>query len=142
MDSIKEDDLLEMAKVFNKYPLHEVIIHPRTASQKYNGSVNHKRFEQACEALNHDIVYSGDICSYEDYLNCKNLHPYINKWMIGRGILKDPLLMQKIRGKEDLDPNSIYKFYSELCELYEKRDFSTHIILKELKSFQLIWQMV
>ena len=101
-------------------PLHEVIIHPRTTSQKYNGQVNHNRFKEACEVQEHSIVYSGDICSYDDFISYKKTHPHINKWMIGRGILKDPLLMQKIRTNQDIKPERIYKFYSELCELYEK----------------------
>ena len=128
-----ENDLIEMSEVFNKFPIEEVMIHPRTAEQKYTGQVNHERFSEACSYLKQNIVFSGDINSREDFLEFKSRHPQIRRWMIGRGILKNPFLMQEIRGSFTENTGQIAKFYTELAELYGMRDLSEHIILKRLK---------
>ena len=128
-----ENDLIEMSEVFNKFPIEEVMIHPRTAEQKYTGQVNHERFSEACSYLKQSIVFSGDINSRKDFLEFKSRHPQIRRWMIGRGILKNPFLMQEIRGSFTENTGQIAKFYTELAELYRMRDLSEHIILKRLK---------
>lgn len=129
-----EDDLLKMSTVLNRYPLQEIIIHPRTAKQKYGGSVNHDAFALACEALNHDIVYSGDIVSTQDFTRLQIKYPKIRKWMVGRGILYDPFLMRKIRSFEELPTKTIMEFFHELAELYTKQGLSPHIILSRFKT--------
>lgn len=128
-----EDDLLKMIKVFNQYPLHEVIIHPRTAKQKYSGLVNHERFEQACQELNHQIVYSGDLFRVNDFLKAQDRYPYIRKWMFGRGILQDPGLISKIHGYV-LARGQVLDFYYNLSEHYREKKLSEHIILSRLKT--------
>jgi tRNA-dihydrouridine synthase len=131
-----EDDLLKMTEVFNRYPLHEVIIHPRTAAQKYQGQVNHDAFATAAKKLRHDVVYSGDIFNLKDFKRVQARHPQINKWMVGRGILRDPKLISKLRSQSE--PSTSNKdFYRELAHLYQKRDLSTHIILTRLKTLAL-----
>ena len=70
-----ENDLIEMSEVFNKFPIEEVMIHPRTAEQKYTGQVNHERFSEACSYLKQSIVFSGDINSREDILEFKKSSP-------------------------------------------------------------------
>lgn len=135
-----EDDLLKMTKVFNRYPLHEVIIHPRTATQKYQGEVNHRAFEKVCETLDHDVVYSGDILTPDDYQRLQLRYPGINKWMIGRGILRDPSLMTKIRPLATparFQEASVADFYLGLSKLYKKIDLSDHIILTRIKTLAL-----
>ncbi len=130
-----ETDLLKMAAVLNRYPLEEVIIHPRTAQQKYQGDVNHDAFAAACAVLQHEIVYSGDIRSPEDLTNVQARHPHIHKWMIGRGILYDPYLMVKARRRPIPPPSAVGDFYQLLTELYRRRDLADPIIATRLKTF-------
>jgi len=129
-----ETDLLRMAEVFNRYPLKEIMIHPRTAQQKYQGGINHEAFQDAISVLQHDIVYSGDISTCAEYEILSLRYPQINRWMIGRGILQDPNLMLKIKGKPQAPYNEIVKFLVTLSELYKKRALSDHIILQRLRT--------
>lgn len=128
-----DKDLLRMVEVFNRYPLYEVIIHPRTAKQKYSGQINHQLFIEACSEMDHQVVYSGDLFTVEDYLMAKKKHPYISKWMFGRGILYDPMLISKIRGTNSKDKRLVSVFYQELAKRYHHKGFSDHIILSRLK---------
>ncbi|MDA9951170.1 tRNA-dihydrouridine synthase family protein [Oligoflexaceae bacterium] len=129
-----ETELLQMSAVFNRYPLQEVMIHPRTALQKYKGSINHEAFSEAVDALNHQIVYSGDIFTKEDYESLSRRYPKVSKWMIGRGILKDPNLALKIAGKDQVSNKGVVSFLETLAELYRKRGLSEHIVLQRLRT--------
>jgi len=128
-----EDDLLKMSKVFDRYPLYEIIVHPRTAKQKYGGSVNHEVFDVFCEESKHQIVYSGDIFSVDEFSEIQARHPQINRWMLGRGILKNPFLMQEIRGNQEPGTKVIREFLVSLSKLYAERDLSDHIIMTRIK---------
>jgi tRNA-dihydrouridine synthase len=70
----------------------------------------------------------------EEFCNIKNKHPTIKKWMVGRGILRDPWLAQKIRNGEKSLNEGIPEFFRSLTEIYRNRDFSDHIILRRLKT--------
>ncbi len=113
----KDDELLKMIEVFNRYPLQEVTIHPRTAKQKYQGSVNLLAFKMACEALDHEVIYSGDINTREDLLFLQSQLPHIRKWMIGLGILKNPYLIEQIRSKDCIRNGNVAKFLETLARI-------------------------
>jgi tRNA-dihydrouridine synthase len=44
-------------ETLNKYPLKEIIIHPRTADQMYEGDINIRVFLDAIKLSVHKIVY-------------------------------------------------------------------------------------
>ena len=55
------DEILRVLPVFNRYPLHEIIIHSRTADQMYEGAVDLDSFEKCLPLSKHEVVYNGDI---------------------------------------------------------------------------------
>ena len=94
---IKSPDLLQNHMgLLNEFPLREVTIHARTASQMYEGRVFLDEFARAAELCNHPVVYNGDICSVEDFVYLKKLFPDVSRWMIGRGLSVDPFLMESV----------------------------------------------
>ena len=110
---------------------------PRTAEQKYSGSVNHDMLHEVCSRLKHPVVYSGDIWTEEDFVNVQRRHPSITKWMIGRGALRDPNIVRKIRGQSIRPCGTEQDFLRHLAELYRAKDFSDHVIMGKLKVFLL-----
>lgn len=97
-----KDELKDLIPALNKHDLSEVIIHPRTAVQMYDGVVDVDMFGEYFEMLRHRIVYNGDITSVEFYNSLKDRFPSINKWMIGRGVIINPCLAAEIKGAEPL----------------------------------------
>lgn len=140
----REDQLLAMTKVFNRYPLFEIAIHPRTAHQGYGGEINHQAFQEAAAELQTSIIYSGDINSLEDFIQLKNRYPRIRKWMLGRGALAQPLLPQIIqqylgqsvpKGKVDtFNVDELADFYRHMSFYLEQRDFEPNIVLSRIKT--------
>lgn len=82
--------------IFNRYPLTEIIIHPRLGAQLYSGTVDLDAFDKALNLTRHRVVYNGDIKTATDFANLQKRFPKIDSWMIGRGLLENPFLANEI----------------------------------------------
>jgi tRNA-dihydrouridine synthase len=92
------DEIKDVINVLNQFPLKEVILHARVAGQLYSGEIDENAFSYAAQNLKHKLVYNGDIFSKQDFLDKQNKFPGIDTWMLGRGILMNPLLPHEIKG--------------------------------------------
>lgn len=146
-------ELLNLVPVLNKYPLSEVIIHPRTAEQMYDGSVDLDAFEEAYDALELPVCYNGDINDLSFYRKVKSRFPEINRFMLGRGLLANPFLCEEI--KKALTPDEasglqphecrsgaltrrierIAAFHDDLLSCYEAVLHGDHPVLGKMKEF-------
>lgn len=93
-----KDEILKLLPVFNKYPLEEIIVHPRTGIQMYEGTSDHDAFGRAVKNTKHKLVYNGDITDIESFRTVSQKFPDIERFMIGRGILANPFLAEQIKG--------------------------------------------
>ena len=65
---IKDPDEWEaLCGVYAKFPLEELIIHPRLQNDYYSGTPRMETFARALEQIHVPLCYNGDICSVEDY---------------------------------------------------------------------------
>jgi tRNA-dihydrouridine synthase len=108
-----KDDLETLIPIFNNYPLTELIIHPRTGSQLYGGTVDIDKFETCLNKSTHTVVYNGDIISVDNLKYLTGRFPNVNNWMIGRGIVRNPNLLKELRN-ENTSTQSIYDFLNDL----------------------------
>lgn len=83
--------------IYEKYPMEELIIHPRVQKDFYRNTVNMEAFGRAAISSRHSLCYNGDICEVGDYQKIAEAFPNVQKIMIGRGLLKKPWLLQEIR---------------------------------------------
>jgi tRNA-dihydrouridine synthase len=90
-------EILTLIPVFNSHPLTKVIIHPRLASQMYEGTVDLDGFEQAYALSRHTVMYNGDIRDVQTYETLAARFPAIQEWMLGRGAICDPFLAARIK---------------------------------------------
>jgi tRNA-dihydrouridine synthase len=113
-----KSDLEELIPIFNNYPIKEMIIHPRTGRQLYGGSADIDAFQKCFEMCNHTVVYNGDIQTVDFFNHLKRRFPTINRWMIGRGIIIDPYLLEALKGEAaDLSAKKLHIFLNELLEI-------------------------
>jgi tRNA-dihydrouridine synthase B len=91
------DEWEALVPIFNRFPLTEVIIHGRTASQMYSGDVNETAFLDLISRLVHPVCYNGSINSLDDFQSLSQRMPFVSRWMIGRGMISDPLLVNEIK---------------------------------------------
>ena len=96
------EDILE---VLLKYPMTELIIHPRFQKEFYKGNVHMEAFALAYERIRGTkcaLCYNGDITTPEDYRRLVQMYPDISAVMLGRGLLWNPELAEQIRQEEAL----------------------------------------
>jgi len=91
------DDVLELIPIFNRFPIEELIIHPRTGAQMYEGDVDLEMFGECLRLSTHRIVYNGDIDSAAKLTTLAKRFPAIDRFMIGRGLLGNPFLAEEIK---------------------------------------------
>lgn len=114
----KPEDFFEIIKIYNKYPISELTIHPRVQKDFYKNKPNWDMFERALEISKNPVCYNGDINTCEDYERFRERFPTVNHIMIGRGIIANPGLVRQIQtGKELSEPERI-AFIQRLCDAY------------------------
>ncbi len=90
------DEILQLVPVFNRYPISEITIHGRIGRQLYEGFADQAKVAELAALLQAPVVHNGDIVNVTDYSGVKTLMPDIDRWMIGRGILCDPFLPERL----------------------------------------------
>ena len=108
------DEWKALVPILNRYPLTEVIIHGRTASQMYAGDVNETAFLEMASQLQHPVCYNGNINSLDDFQSLSEHMPLVSRWMIGRGLIANPLLINEIKTKRKATPQEIKTAISQL----------------------------
>ncbi|WP_300903261.1 tRNA-dihydrouridine synthase [uncultured Clostridium sp.] len=112
------EEFYKIIEIYNKYPLEELIIHPRTREDFYGNTPNLKIFEEALTLSKHSICYNGDIFTASNYNNIADKFKEIDKVMLGRGILANPGLIGEIKDNNFLTKETLKKFHDELFENY------------------------
>lgn len=109
----------EILPLYNKYELSELIIHPRVQKQFYSGTVCKDSFMKAVEESKNLLIYNGDIFTPDNSMindacqidNCKGI-------MLGRGLIKNPSLVNEIYGENKLDKKDLLNFLTDVCNDY------------------------
>ena len=129
------DEFYELIKIYNKYPMEELIIHPRTRQDFYGNTPNLDVFKDAISLSENTLCYNGDIFTVEDYKKITEVFPNIDKVMLGRGILANPGLMGEIIDNTYVDKNILRDFHDEIFNNYTellKEDKNAMYRMKEL----------
>lgn len=112
------DEFEKILKIYEKYPIKELIIHPRVREEYYKTPVSIQSFEKAYLLSKSPICYNGDICTSADYEKVIKRFPRINSVMIGRGALKNPAIFRELRGGARLSSEELVGFSKELERAY------------------------
>ena len=114
------EEFYELIKIFNKYPLEELIIHPRIRQEYYKNVPNMDVFKDAIQLSTNPLCYNGDIFNVEDYQRIREECPTIDKIMLGRGIIANPALVKEIRSGWQVDKAVLKSFHNEVFEGYKE----------------------
>lgn len=134
------DEFYELMKIYNKYPMEELIIHPRTREDFYGNTPNIEVFKEALKESKNTICYNGDIFSVKDYEKFREECPSVDKIMIGRGNLANPGLIGEIKNNKIVDKYTLKAFHDEVCLGYKEvlsGDINVLFRMKELWSYMI-----
>ncbi len=102
-----------LMKVFNRYPIKELTIHPRVRKQFYDGSVHMDWFDYAARESKNPLCYNGDILTLALAEAIGEKYPNVPSVMIGRGLIADPGMLSG-----GTDVQQLKGFMDELMEVY------------------------
>lgn len=140
----EQDEFYELLDIYNKYPISELIIHPRVQKDMYKNTPRMEIFDYAVEHSKNPLVYNGDICTVEDYerfaghylKNAENVpdepksdkernnkesdkeSAKITAVMLGRGLISNPGLAVQIVSGGCPDRSTLKDFFDALVWAY------------------------
>jgi len=127
------DEFAHLMEIYNKYPLTELIVHPRVQQDFYKNTPNLSVFMEALQAAKMPVCYNGDICSRADYQNIIERCPQLALVMIGRGILANPNLIGLIKGDLTASKEIVRRFHNHIYADYKEVMSGERNVLYKMK---------
>lgn len=128
-----EKEFHKVLEIYNKYPLEELIIHPRIRQDFYKAPVRLDFFEEVYKTSKAPVCYNGDIFTPRLYREFTERFPDIDCIMLGRGILVNPGLLQQLTTSEKLTKEQIRPFLDRLLEDYKQDLCGDRPVLYKMK---------
>lgn len=134
----------ELMQVYNRYPIHELTVHPRIQKEFYKGTPHLDVFTDILKESRNPVVYNGDLFTVEKVKEFREKFPTVGTVMIGRGLIRNPALAEMILQEEteleaDILPR-IREFHDALFEHYRETmsgDRNLLFRMKDLWSYML-----
>jgi tRNA-dihydrouridine synthase B len=137
---VNTDEILTLLPRLDAFPLKEIIIHARLGKQLYAGQVDLDTFTLCRELSRHEIVYNGDITDITIFTGLIERFPWVNRWMIGRGVLADPFLAISLRGDSSFTLDRLHRlkeFHTDLYQGYRRKFSGPGHLLGRMKQLWL-----
>ena len=90
----------ELMQVYNRYPIHELTVHPRIQKEFYKGTPHLDVFADILKESRNPVVYNGDLFTVEKVKEFREKFPTVGTVMIGRGLIRNPALAEMILQEE------------------------------------------
>ena len=109
-----KDEFSALLAIYNRYPIKELTIHPRTRKQFYNGELHMDIFAYAMENSVNPLCFNGELRTNSQISEFSCRFPTIEAVMIGRGLIADPGMLTPGGTTRE----SLKAFTDELTETY------------------------
>ncbi|MDS0524693.1 tRNA-dihydrouridine synthase family protein [Clostridium sp. SHJSY1] len=129
------DEFYDLIEIYNKYPLEELIIHPRTRQDFYKNEPNLDIFKDGLTLSKNPVCYNGNIYNADDYNELIKKFPDLSSVMLGRGLIANPALIEEINGEPIINRDLMREFHEKVFGDYRKvlpEDLSVLFKMKEL----------
>lgn len=117
----KEDpeEFYELMKIYNKYPMEELIIHPRIQKDYYKNKPNLQVFKEGLTLSKNPVCYNGDLFTAGDYKVFSEAFKEVDTIMLGRGLIANPGLISDMTSNQLLDKEVLKAFHDKIYEDYQ-----------------------
>lgn len=127
------DEFYRLLEIYNKYPMKELIVHPRIQMDYYKNRPNWDMFEEAYKYSKMPLCYNGDIFTVENYGIFSARFTETDTIMLGRGIIANPALVNEIEGESYLTKENLSSFHNMIYEEYQKTSSGDRNVLFKMK---------
>lgn len=120
--------------IYNKFPLEELIIHPRVQVDYYKNEPNWQAYGYAVDKSRSPLCYNGNIFTKSDYEKLLQKFPHTQAVMLGRGVIANPQLITMLQsGDIGADKEKIKAFHDEICSGYTQSFSGDRNVLFKMK---------
>lgn len=119
--------------VYDRYPISELIIHPRVRKDLYRHPVRHEEFAKAAAQTHLPVSFNGGIVTAQDFNSCAHRYQGVKAIMVGQGLVSDPFLAERIRLGGQSDKVRLQAFHDELFDTYAALFGSRNNAAKRMK---------
>ncbi len=125
----KPEEIYELIRIFNQYPISELIIHPRTRQEFYRGEPHIDVFEDVLGLCAMPVCYNGNLLTrqrFDDFRDRFSGDTPVSRVMIGRGAIVNPGLIREVKDSENneevrhLKKEELRSFHDEVFTLYRE----------------------
>lgn len=131
----KPEEFGAILDVYNRYPITELIIHPRVMRQLYRGQADRAIFAAALPASRAPVCYNGDITEPADFAALESAWPNLAGLMAGRGLIANPALFRQARGGAPASREELRAYLDELYAGYTAAFGSAPAAISRMKAF-------
>ena len=108
------EEFEKILSVYVRYPVAELIVHPRVRREFYGGEVHMDCFRQAAATAPFPVCYNGNLCSMQQICEFRKKYPDVPAVMLGRGLIGNPGML--IPGGTSRE--TLAAFHDALLEAY------------------------
>lgn len=134
------DEFPAILAVFCRYPLAELILHPRTGAEMYRGGMHPEAFAAALAACPFPVTFNGNLTTAGEVWALAEEYPRTARVMIGRGLVGDPAFALRVSGsvpEPEEYRRGLCAFLGELTETYRARFGNDRAVLFRMKD---VWR--
>ena len=122
-----------LLEIYNRYPLAELIVHPRVQKDGYRHPVRLEAFAPILAASRHPVCFNGGLVTTQDCRDLVGRFSGICGVMIGQGLVANPALVRQIRGGPGADWEALRAFHEALFGGYSQLFGSAHNAMMRMK---------
>lgn len=131
-DAAEWEDIFQ---IYERYPIEELIVHPRVREDFYKNEPNREAFSRIYERTGKKLVYNGNLFSAEAICNCEKSYPKLTGLMLGRGLIVCPALLE-----ENEEEKRFWQFHDEIYEGYRRTQSGDRNVLYRMKELWFYWE--
>ena len=127
------EEFYRLMEIYNKYPVKELIIHPRIQTDFYRNTPNWDMFQMAVTVSKNPVCYNGDLFTPGAYDRMVQTFPSLDRVMLGRGLIANPMLAAEIKGQGRLKKEQLRAFHDEILSGYQETIYGDRNLLFKMK---------
>ena len=128
----RPEEFTRIMEVYARYPVHELIMHPRTRNEMYKGTPHRDVYGDALAQTKLPIVYNGDLFTAADCRALESTFSDTKALMLGRGLIANPALARAYMGGAPLRKDELRVFHDDLLHAYLD-EYPAHVALGRMR---------
>ena len=130
----------QLLELFNRYPIKELIIHPRVQKDYYRKPLHLEWFRMAVQESRIPLCYNGDLFCAEKIRAWRKEFPEVECAMLGRGLVANPELIGEAKGERKVTREGLLAFHDEVYAGYLDLIGDPKKVLPKMKELWCYWQ--